>query len=204
LRFSDIKVGCIYNVIFDPVEACEFDGKHLAVVLKKNNDKATFIVMPLTSAPSGAGVNKIELGTIPTLPMSLRGNRTYAVLNQIRTVNASRFISLKEGGCVIECPMDKDVFSELLLLGIREILYSIPQDVKISILKKAYEGERVIKAKDLAYTIRGLKKQSVEFEEEISRLKNEIKETLQDISYSLEQKHIDDGIQSIFEEAMYE
>jgi hypothetical protein len=204
LRFSDIKVGCIYNVIFDPVEACEFDGKHLAVVLKKNNDKATFIVMPLTSAPSGAGVNKIELGTIPTLPMSLRGNRTYAVLNQIRTVNASRFISLKEGGCVIECPMDKDVFSELLLLGIREILYSIPQDVKISILKKAYEGERVIKAKDLAYTIRGLKKQSVEFEEEISRLKNEIKETLQDISYSLEQKHIDDGIQSIFEEAMHE
>lgn len=204
MRFSDIKVGCIYNVIFDPVEACEFDGKHLAVVLKKNNDKATFIVMPLTSAPSGAGVNKIELGTIPTLPMSLRGNRTYAVLNQIRTVNASRFISLKEGGCVIECPMDKDVFSELLLLGIREILYSIPQDVKISILKKAYEGERVIKAKDLAYTIRGLKKQSVEFEEEISRLKNEIKETLQDISYSLEQKHIDDGIQSIFEEAMHE
>ena len=204
MRFSDIKVGCIYNVIFDPVEACEFDGKHLAVVLKKNNDKATFIVMPLTSAPSGAGVNKIELGTIPTLPMSLRGNRTYAVLNQILTVNASRFISLKEGGCVIECPMDKDVFSELLLLGIREILYSIPQDVKISILKKAYEGERVIKAKDLAYTIRGLKKQSVEFEEEISRLKNEIKETLQDISYSLEQKHIDDGIQSIFEEAMHE
>lgn len=62
MRFSDIRVGYIYNVIFDPVRTCEFNGKHLAVVLKKNNDKATFIVMPLTSAPSGAGVNKIKLG----------------------------------------------------------------------------------------------------------------------------------------------
>ena len=46
MRFSDIKVGYIYNVIFDPVRDCEFDGRHLAVVLKRNNDKATFIVMP--------------------------------------------------------------------------------------------------------------------------------------------------------------
>ena len=42
MRFSDIKVGCIYNVIFDPVRDCEFDGKHLAVVLKRNNDKGGF------------------------------------------------------------------------------------------------------------------------------------------------------------------
>lgn len=35
MRFSDVKVGYIYNVIFDPVRDCEFDGKHLAVVLKK-------------------------------------------------------------------------------------------------------------------------------------------------------------------------
>ena len=35
MRFSDIKVGYIYNVIFDPVRDCEFDGKHLAVVLKR-------------------------------------------------------------------------------------------------------------------------------------------------------------------------
>jgi len=204
LRFSDIKVGCIYNVIFDPVKGCEFDGKHLALVLKKNNDNNTFIVMPLTTAPSGAGINKIEFGPIASLPTSLRGNRTYAVFNQIRTVNASRFIALKEGSCVVECPMDMGIFSDLLLLGIKELLHSVPQDDKIAILKKAYEGERVIKAKDLAYTIRGLKNRRAEIEEEISRLKHEIKETLQGISYSLEQKYIDDGIQSIFDEAMYE
>ena len=59
MRFSDIKVGYIYNVIFDPVRDCEFDGKHLAVVLKRNNDKATFIVMPLTSAPKFLGLREM-------------------------------------------------------------------------------------------------------------------------------------------------
>lgn len=53
MKFSDIKVKHIYNVIFDPVRDCEFNGKHLALVLKQNNDKRTFIVMPLTSEPNG-------------------------------------------------------------------------------------------------------------------------------------------------------
>lgn len=53
MRFSDIKIGHIYNVIFDPVRFCEFNGKHLALVLKKNNDRKTFIVMPLTSESNG-------------------------------------------------------------------------------------------------------------------------------------------------------
>lgn len=204
MRFSDIKVRCIYNVIYDPVRGCEFDGKHLTLVLKKNNDNNTFIVMPLTTASSDVGINKIELGPIASLPTSLRSNRTYAVLNQIRTVNASRFIALKEGSSVVECPMDMGIFSDLLFLGIRELIHSVSQDDKIAILKKAYEGEKVIKAKDLAYIIKGLNNRRAEIDEEISSLKNEIKETLKGISYSLEQKYIDDGIQSIFDEAMHE
>ena len=83
MRFSDIKVGYIYNVIFDPVRNCEFNGKHLAVVLKRNNDKSTYIVMPLTSAPNGVGVNKIKIGAMNCLPTSLKSNETYAVFNQI-------------------------------------------------------------------------------------------------------------------------
>ncbi|MBR0575891.1 type II toxin-antitoxin system PemK/MazF family toxin [Proteiniclasticum sp. BAD-10] len=202
MRFSDIKVGYIYNVVFDPVRGCEFDGKHLALTLKKNNDKKTFIVMPLTSSPSGAGVNKIELGSISSLPTSLKGNRTFAVINQIRTVNVDRFIALKEGNNAIECPIDINLFLDLSLLGIRELLHNVPQDSKIEIYKKAYEGERVIKAKDLAYTIKGLKSLGSENEEEIAKLKLDIKALLQNISFSLDKKHIADGIQSIFDEAM--
>ena len=105
MRFSDIKEGFIFYVIFDPVRDCEFDGRHLAVVLKRNNDKATFIVMPVTSAPNVVGVNKIKLGAMNSLPSSLKTYDTYAVYNQVRTVKADRFIALKEGSAVNECPM---------------------------------------------------------------------------------------------------
>lgn len=125
MRASDIRVGNIYNVIFDPVRDCEFDGKHLAVVMKKNNDKSTFIVMPLTSASNGNGINKFFIGKILTLPSSLRSNDTYAVLNQIRTVNASRFISLKEGGAVVDAIFPQEKLNQLMLLAVKELVYSM-------------------------------------------------------------------------------
>lgn len=202
MRASDIKVGYIYNVIFDPVRDCEFDGKHLAVVLKKNNDKSTFIVMPLTSASNGNGINKIHIGQVPSLPTSLRSNNTYAVYNQVRTVNASRFISLKEGGTVVEALFPQDKFQELLVLAIRELVYSIDQDSKITLLKTAYEQECVEKAKDIAYHIVTLEKSSDDMSEVISELEHQIKGMLSNISYSLNQKYINDGIEAIFRRSL--
>ena len=201
MRFSDIKVGYIYNVIFDPVRDCEFDGKHLAVVLKKNNDKTTFIVMPLTSAPNGVGVNKIKLGAMSCLPSSLKGNDTYAVYNQVRTVNADRFIALKEGGSVKECEMEKSMFHKLLFLGLREMVYSIPQDDRIKIWKNIYESELVLKAKDIAYQIIKLRKDENPDEAQINELLVQIKENIKDITYSLDKQFLKDGIDRIFEEA---
>jgi uncharacterized protein YifN (PemK superfamily) len=202
MRFSEIKVGYIYNVIFDPVRNCEFDGKHLALVLKKNNDKNTFIVMPLTSSSRGSGINKIQLDKISSLPTSLKNNNTYAVFNQIRTVNAGRFIKLKEDDSPIECSVGEDVFSKLVILGIKEIICGNSQEQKIEILKLAYESERINKAKDLAYIIINFKKIDVDNEEKISELNNEIKKALQGISYSLEKKYVDDGIKDIFDALM--
>ena len=201
MRFSDIKVGCIYNVIFDPVRDCEFDGKHLAVVLKRNNDKATFIVMPLTSAPNGVGVNKIKLGAMNSLPSSLKNNDTYAVYNQVRTVNADRFIALKEGSAVKECPMEKYIFHKLLFLGLREMVYSIPQDERIEILKSAYEAELISKAKDMAYQIVKLRKEENPNKEIIDELLVQISETIKGITYSLDKQLVKDGIDTIFDEA---
>lgn len=85
MKYSDINIGSIYNVDFDPVRPCEFDKLHLALVLKKNNDKKTAIVLPLTSASNGNNVNKINLGKLDCLPSSLKTADTYAVYNQIRT-----------------------------------------------------------------------------------------------------------------------
>ena len=200
MRFSDIKVGYIYNVIFDPVRDCEFDGKHLAVVLKRNNDKATFIVMPLTSAPNGVGVNKIKLGAMNSLPSSLKTNDTYAVYNQIRTVNADRFIALKEGSAVKECPMEKYIFHKLLFLGLREMVYSIPQEERIEILKSVYEAELISKAKDMAYQIVKLRKEENPNKEKLDELLVQISETIKGITYSLDKQLVKDGIDTIFDE----
>lgn len=201
MRFSDIKVGYIYNVIFDPVRDCEFDGKHLAVVLKRNNDKATFIVMPLTSAPNGVGVNKIKLGAMNSLPSSLKTNDTYAVYNQVRTVNADRFIALKEGSVVKECLMEKHIFHKLLFLGLREMVYSIPQEERIEILKSVYEAELISKAKDIAYQIVKLRKDENPNKEKIDELLVQISETIKGITYSLDKQLVKDGIDTIFDEA---
>lgn len=202
MRASDIKVGYIYNVIFDPVRDCEFDGKHLAVVLKKNNDKTTFIVMPLTSARNGSGINKLHVGQITSLPVSLKSNDTYAVFNQIRTVNASRFISLKEGKAVIEALFPREKFDELLVLAIKELVYSIDQDSKIRLLKTAYEQACVEKAKDIAYHIIALEKSSDSNDVIITELEAQIREILFNISYALEQKYVVDGIENIFKRSL--
>jgi PemK-like protein. len=102
MQFSDILVQHLYFVNFDPVQQCEFDRQHLALVLKRNNDNRTFVVMPLTSQPNGDGVNKKRLGMISMLPPNLATNVTYAVFNQVRTVNASRFSSIKNGGTPVQ------------------------------------------------------------------------------------------------------
>jgi len=198
LRFSDIKVGYIYFVIFDPVRDCEFNGQHLALVLKKNNDGKTFIVMPLSSAANGEGINKYHVGSLTCLPSSLRSNDTYAVFNQIQTVNSNRFIALKEGNNVIECMMDKVMYYTLLKLAMHEIVFSIPQDDRIDIFKKMYEEEKVLKAKDIAYVIKG--SSNITQAERIQKL-IQIKELLQGVSFLLPQKYIDDGIGILFDEA---
>lgn len=197
MRFSDIKIGHIYNVIFDPVKTCEFNGKHLAVVLKRNNDKQTFIVMPLTSESNGDGVNKIKIGGINSLPSSLKNNETYAVFNQIRTVNANRFIALKEGSISIQAKLEDDIVMKLLSLGINEILFNLEQEKKLKLLKDMYQQECVIKARNLAYNIIKLQKENKELE--IKSIKSEIRDILTGIEYVLEQKYIDEGVQDIFD-----
>ena len=202
MRASDITPGNIYNVIFDPVRDCEFSGKHLAVVLKKNNDGATFIVVPLTSSSNGVGVNKLYIGKIDSLPSSLRNNDAYAVFNQTRTVNASRFITLKDGDRVVDVRMPKQKFYELLILSMRELIHNVNQNDRIELLKSAYEQESLIKAKDIAYNILRLENKGEENSSSIFESEQEIKRIIQNIPYNLDQKYIDDGVGRIFERAL--
>lgn len=212
MKFTDIKPRYIYNVIFDPVRYCEFDRKHLALVLKKNNDKQTAIVMPLTSEPNGNGVNKLKVGIINSLPSSLRSNDTYASFNQIRTVNASRFISLKEGANVIESKIDDALFLKLLDLGTSDLMFDLTYDEKIYLCKLNYEKTCVSKAIFLAYNILSLDKEISNLSQgdkedplisnkknEIERIKLDIKGTLSNVEYkyALNENHIKNSIDKI-------
>ena len=199
MHFSDIKVQHLYFVNFDPVQQCEFDRQHLALVLKRNNDSKTFVVMPLTSQPNGDGVNKKRLSAITTLPPNLATNATYAVFNQVRTVNSSRFSSIKNGGTPVQVKIDDSTFYELLQLGIQDLLYCIDQDDKIELLKQVYERARLSKAKDLAYQVKKLAREEDDYEEQLNRLHKAIKELIGNMEYHLEPKHIADGIDKIIE-----
>ena len=75
---------------------CEFDGKHLTLVLKKNQDNKTVIVVPLTRSSNGDGQNKVNIGEIEGLPSNLKTGDSYAVYNQVRTLNCNRFYALKD------------------------------------------------------------------------------------------------------------
>jgi uncharacterized protein YifN (PemK superfamily) len=199
LKSSDIQVGHIYYVDYEPVRDGEFNGLHLSVVLKRNNDKHTFVVMPLTSSANGDGVNKVKIGKLTGLPLNIRSKDTYAVFNQVRTVNGNRFRALKSGKGRITVPMDSSTFESLYVLFMRDTLYNLDHDKKIAILKKAYDEERFNKAVDLAYTVIKLQRIGTN-EGKITALKNDIKEIISDVSYSLDAKQTADGIQIVFNE----
>jgi len=202
MKASDIKIGHVYYVNFEPVRNGEFNGKHLSVVLKRNNDKYTFVVMPLTSSANGVGVNKVNIGKISALPVNIKAKDSYAVFDQVRTVNASRFVTVKSGNNSIHVLIDNTILLNLFELAMRDTLYDVSQDDKIAVLKKTYDWECFTKAKDLAYSIIKLRKAVTGNEKKISALIDEVGNTLKDSTYSLDAKQLADGIDSIFGEAL--
>lgn len=136
MKSSEIRVGDIYNVDFEPVRKGEFDKIHLAVVIKKNKDGRTFIVVPLTGSPTGSGLNKLHIGKIDTLPLSLQDKETYAVYDQVRTVNASRFRTLKQGDDIVNVTFPKDKLQQLMYCVVNDLLSSLNTTSKFKILQK--------------------------------------------------------------------
>lgn len=124
MRYSDIKVGNIYFADLDPVRAYEFGGNHLSIVLSKGHDKRTVTIVSLTSNSSGQ--NKIDIGIIPTLPQRLiqdkdgNPNKSYVVLDQVRTVVANRVQDVMDGknlddtNKIIDCSIGSSIFSEIV------------------------------------------------------------------------------------------
>ena len=127
MRYSDINVQHVYYVNFNDVMECEFDSNHLAVVLKKNKDKKTFIVAPLTTKDNGKNENKYNIGILKCLPKNLQKNESYIVYNQVRTVNIKRFSPLKDSdGDLMQSKISDKLFSKVTLIKSSIVIVSNP------------------------------------------------------------------------------
>ncbi len=198
MKFSDIKVAHVYNVIFDDVRENEFNGTHLSVVLKINNDMRTVIVMPLTSVQNGVGTNKIKIDVI-ALPPSLALYPSYAVYNQIRTLNASRFMQIKnDDRKPINVNISDETYMNLLNLGISDLVFAANSDKKIEIFKRLYIEEKVKKAKILAYNIN---KKNLN-ENQILKIKEEIYSLVCDEEIKFTQNEINHQLDKIIKNAI--
>lgn len=199
MKFSDVKEKHIYNVVFDPVEQNEFNGKHLALVLKKNNDKKTVIVMPLTTSNNGDMINKKDIGILSCLPLSLqkRGN-SFAVFNQIRTINVNRMMALKDDSGRIESKIEEELFLELLGMGIKDMTFCLSADEKIEFFYNLSKEASVKKITSLLYELLKLRKNKEQNQDKIIELENKIKKSILFKDYEFKEKDI--FLQSVLKE----
>jgi mRNA-degrading endonuclease toxin of MazEF toxin-antitoxin module len=198
MRYSDIKEKYVYYVDFNPVRPCEFNNNHLAVVLKKNNDKKTAIVMPLTSKENGVGTNKMLLPTIKDLPARLKGDDSYAVYDQVRSVNYSRFQPIFKnttGMVVVDVKIDDEVFLSIIEKGVEELEKKLSLEEKLELYSKKLHNSVNEKIVNLAYEI---KKTNEEHQEKIASLESKIRETIYNTNeFSFSEKERQDGIEEI-------
>ncbi len=125
MKARDIKIGHVYYVDFEPVRKGEFGKHHIGLVLKKTVNEITFITVPLTSNSDIR--NKIKLDITELLPKHLQSKETYAVFDQIRTLNASRFSNLAEDGKIINVEVPNSVIDEVL----EAIIKNLTSDIEV-------------------------------------------------------------------------
>ena len=133
MKANEIKVGHIYYVDYEPTRRGKFGKIHMCVVIKKNNDMITFVTVPLTSQEEAPCNNKLPLGVINSLPDNLKEKESYAVLDQVRTLNSSRFRRLKQNDDIIDAYLSQEQLSDLLQAIVDDFLSDVPGEIKKSI-----------------------------------------------------------------------
>ncbi len=146
MKASEISVGHIYYVNFEPTRRGEFGKNHLGVVLRKNDDKITFITIPLTSDSEDRHNSKMPLGIIETLPSHLKSVESFAVLDQVRTLNASRFARLRENDEIVDAFLDNITLERIYEAIVELVLSGAPLEAQARIAETiAYETSKRLK-----------------------------------------------------------
>lgn len=207
MKYSDVLEKHIYTVDFNPVRNCEFNDKHLAVVLKKNIDIRTVIVVPLTKSSNGEGVNKCNIGKIASLPNNLKNTDSFVVYNQVRTVNCNRLYALKDdSNSRINANVDDTVFDQILSLCLDELSDGFSIEGKLDYYLDRYIQNVIETVTNIAYDIKRLTNTNKENNKsKIKELQLKIVSLLSiDIGYNKYIKDIDkeNGIDDIIEQCL--
>lgn len=161
IRLNDIKEKKIYYVDYEPSVGNEFGRHHMSLVLKKNREDKSLIVVPLTGREDKITPDKTIKIKIQGLPKRLQQKESYAVINKIRTVDFSRFEPILDGK-IIEVEIDNNEFIKLVSYITDELEGSLSLEQK----KKMYT-EKINRAinreiKNLAYRYKNLQKRNGE------------------------------------------
>lgn len=206
MKFDDVLEKHVYNIDFNDVRDCEFDGKHLGIVVKKNNDNKTVIVVPLTTSPNGDGANKINIGKINSLPDNLKKDDSYAVYNQVRTVNCSRFYALKDDDRDrINVKIDDDIYNQVISLCIGELITNHTLEEKLKYFYDCYSKVLLEILVNTAYNIKRVTKEKNVDRTQLAALKTKISCLLnQNIEYNklISKTDIDNGVVDIIESCL--
>lgn len=207
MKYSDVLERHVYTVDFNPVRNCEFNDKHLTVVLKKNIDIRTVIVVPLTKSSNGEGVNKYNIGKIASLPNNLKNTDSFVVYNQVRTVNCDRLYALKDDfNNRINAIVDDKVFDGIISQCLDELSDGFSIEGKLDYHLDRYIKNVIETVTNIAYDIKRLTSGDIkDSEPKIKELQLKITSLLSiDIGYNKYIKDIDkeNGIEDIIEQSL--
>lgn len=152
MYFERIKEKHIYYVDFNPFKGNEFGLKHMAIVLRKNKNDRTLMVMPLTSKKDDTG-KTIEIN-VSGLTENLSKNKSHAVFNKVRVVSPERFSHVMDKKSPARVTVSDDTYEQLIDLAIEEMECNVSLEHKIQNYKLKLDkciNEKII---NLAYSIK--------------------------------------------------
>lgn len=156
IRVKDIKEKRVYYVDYEPSVGNEFGKHHLSLVLKKNREDKTLIVVPLTGKKDNRTPEKTIKIKVEGLPERLKHKESYAVINKVRTLDYSMFEHILDGK-IIEVEVSDVEFTNL----ISHITDELEESLDLETKKKMY-AEKIDRAinkeiKNLVYEYKRLK-----------------------------------------------
>lgn len=156
IRLSDIKEKKVYYVDYEPSTGNEFGRHHMSIVLKKNSEDKSLIVVPLTGRIDKLTPDKTLSVQLLGLPERLKKKQTYAVINKIRTVDYSRFENIIDKN-IVEVGINDDEFLNLVSHITDEVESTLTLNQKKAIYKIKLDRAINKEIKNLAYLIKGAK-----------------------------------------------